>query len=192
MPSSALARWQGTRAAELDGLEAVRQALREAGPQRMATTQQVNHAWAMLLSSHFQGFCRDLHTQALDSLLGVTRPEKWQGALRLAFLSNRALDRGNPHAGAIGHDFNGLGMAFWELVDAVDKRNRRRRSLLDELNRWRNAIAHQDFDPAALGGRTTVTLGMIRSWRSACDTLAVSFDLVVWRYAAKITDTVPW
>ena len=81
-----------------------------------------------------------------------------------------------PHAGAIGHDFNRLGMAFWELVDTADKRNRRRRDLLDELNRWRNAIAHQDFDPAALGGRVTVTLEMIRSWRSACDMLAVSFD----------------
>ncbi len=123
MPSSALARWQGKRAAELDGLEAVQQALRDAGRQRMSTTQQVNHAWAMLLSSHFQGFCRNL---------------------------------------------------------------------LDELNRWRNAIAHQDFDPAALGGRVTVTLGMIRSWRSACDTLAVSFDLVVGRYAVTITNTVPW
>jgi len=101
MPSSALARWQGKRAAELDGLEAVQQALRDAGPQRIATTQQINHAWTMLLSSHFQGFCRDLHTEALDCLLQVTRPEKWQGALRLALLSNRALDRGNPHAGAI-------------------------------------------------------------------------------------------
>jgi hypothetical protein len=192
MASSALAKWQGTRAAELDGLEAVQHALRDAGSQRMATTQQVNRAWAMLLSSHFQGFCRDLHTEALDCLLEATRPEKWQRALRRALLSNRALDRGNPHAGAIGHDFNGLGMALWELVDAADKRNRRRRDLLDELNRWRNAIAHQDFDPAALGGRTTVTVGMIRSWRAACDMLALSFDLVVGRYAAAITNTVPW
>jgi hypothetical protein len=146
----------------------------------------------MLLSSHFQGFCRDLHTEALDRLLEVTRPEKWQRALRRALLSGRALDRGNPHTGAIGHDFNRLGMAFWELVDAADGRNRRRRDRLDELNRWRNAIAHQDFDPASLGGRTTVTHGMIRSWRSACDTLAVSFDTVVGRYAATITNTAPW
>jgi hypothetical protein len=40
--------------------------------------------------------------------------------------------------------------------------------------------------------RTTVTHGMIRSWRSACDTLAVSFDTVVGRYAATITNTAPW
>jgi hypothetical protein len=37
-----------------------------------------------------------------------------------------------------------------------------------------------------------VAIGMLRSWRSACDTLAVSFDLVVGRYAATITDTMPW
>lgn len=192
MASSALARWQDTRAAELDGFDAVQRALRRAAAPRTATIQQVNRAWAVLLSSHFQGFCRDLHTEALDRLLEVTRPEKWQWALRRSILSNRALDRGNPHTGAIGHDFNGLGMAFWELVDAADKRNRRRRDLLDELTRWRNAIAHQDFDPATLGGRETVTIGMVRSWRTACNVLATSFDLVVGRYVATITNKAPW
>ena len=142
MPSSALARWQGKRAAELDGLEAVQQALRDAGPQRMSTTQQVNHAWAMLLSSHFQGFCRDLHTEALDCLLQVTRPEKWQGALRLALLSNRALDRGSHEIeGTVVEDRGDLGVGGRRILRVHFK--------FDEYDERSFEVPAADLRPAA-------------------------------------------
>lgn len=34
------------------------------GSGRRYATQEINHAYAVLLSSQFQRFCRDLHTEA--------------------------------------------------------------------------------------------------------------------------------
>ena len=64
---------------------------------------------------------------------------------------NRGLGRGNPHPAAIGADFGRLGIGFWPAVDALDVRNERRRESLQELVDWRNAIAHQDFEPVSPG-----------------------------------------
>src|SRR5487761_2241061 len=61
---------------------------------------------------------------------------------------------GNPNSGNLGSDFKRLGIDFWAEVKKLDARNADRLKRLDELNNWRNAIAHQHFDPARLGGRT--------------------------------------
>ena len=66
-------------------------------------------------------------------------------------MANRNLDRGNANPGTIGSDFNRLGVEFWTRVYADYPRNDRRRELLENLSAWRNAIAHQDFEPAKLG-----------------------------------------
>ena len=58
----------------------------------------------MLLSSQFQAFCRDLHSESIDYLVTVV-PAALQDALLVEFLLNRTLDRGNPHPGGIGSDF---------------------------------------------------------------------------------------
>lgn len=66
MPSESLIAWQGSRAAELDELEAALRAVGGIGRGRRHATQQLNQAYAVLLSSQFQGFCRDLHTEVSD------------------------------------------------------------------------------------------------------------------------------
>jgi len=55
---------------------------------------------------------------------------------------------------------------------------------LDGLNRWRNAIAHQDFDPAQLGGRVEIRLEDVRRWRANCNALTQQFDWAVGSYVA--------
>lgn len=95
------------------------------------------------------------------------------------FSYHRTLDRGNPTPGNLGTDFNRLGIRFWPEVLVVDTRNAGRRQALEELAVWRNAIAHQDFDPARLGGRTALQLRQVRGWRTACQSLARSFDQVM-------------
>jgi hypothetical protein len=71
-------------------------------------------------------------------------------------------------------------------------RNRDRRIALEHLNDWRNAIAHQDFDPARLGGATTLRLVQVRRWRGACRALARAFDEVMRRRLETLTGTSPW
>ena len=105
---------------------------------------------------------------------------------------HRRLDVGNPNPGNIGADFNRLGLSFWDQAIAENARNPNRKAALEVLNVWRNAIAHQDFDPAKLGGRTALLLHEVRAWRSACDGLSRSFDNVMGAHLLALTGTAPW
>ena len=62
----------------------------------------------------------------------------------------RRFDTGNPNPGNIGADFNRFGMTFWPEVDAAHPKNARRKTMVEQMNRWRNAIAHNAFEPAML------------------------------------------
>src|SRR5579875_2854608 len=95
-----------------------------AAPVSQAVNGYINYSYAALLSSHFQGFCRDLHSECIDLIIAIV-PVQLEGLLRTEFAWNRSLDRGNPHPGAIGSDFNRLGVKFWAEVYAVDARNER-------------------------------------------------------------------
>lgn len=159
---------------------------------RRYATQQINHAYAVLLSSQFQGFCRDLHSECAPHLSQSMTVPAFETIFLSEFLQGRRLDRGNPNPGNIGVDFNRLGVAFWDNVKAHDPRNIRRRAQLETLNDWRNAIAHQDFDPIKLGGKVTLRLETVRSWRQACGQLAAAFDAVMYVYLTGLTGIPPW
>jgi len=191
MPSKSLERWRGERFRNLD--EIANAHLRVGGNQRgrRYATQQINHAYATLLSSQFQGFCRDLHSESIDHLVGAA-PTTLEDVFRAQFLWGRKLDRGNPNPGNIGSDFDRLGLRFWPAVLLDIQQNDRRRELLEELNEWRNAIAHQDFDPGRLGGATTLHLASVRSWRSAINRLAQSFDNVMLVHLRSLLGAAPW
>jgi hypothetical protein len=116
-----------------------------------------------------------------------------QDLYRLSLLFTRKLDRGNPSPSNIGSDFNRLALLFWPLVDAHRAQNPARRALLEELNEWRNAIAHQDFAPAMLrGGQPVLHLAQVQSWRKACEGLAPSFDEVMLTHIQVKTGIAPW
>ncbi len=104
----------------------------------------------------------------------------------------RKLDQGNAQPGSLGADFGRLGIKLWDEVTAADPDNRARHSSLEVLNQWRNAIAHQDFDPRELGGTTTLRLAQVREWRAACNRLAESFDEVTRRYLQSMGGQSPW
>src|SRR5262249_49369349 len=139
-----------------------------------------------------QGFCRDLHSECVDFLVQSIVPAALRSVLREEFRFNRSLDRGNANPSAIGSDFGRLGVNFWRQVYAQDPRNARRRERLEELNRWRNAIAHHDFDPVLLRGHATLHPPRVRSWRRVCSRLARAFDDVLLAYLTTTTGTTPW
>jgi hypothetical protein len=192
MSSNSLRNWHSVRATALDEIESAHRMVGGSGPGRRYATQQINQAYAMLLSSQFQGFCRDLHSESVDHLSKVATAISFQAVLLNEFCQNRKLDKGNPNPGNIGADFDRLGLRFWPAVEAIDARNSNRKSLLEELNKWRNAIAHQDFDPAPLGGRITLHLQDVTAWRIGCDGLAGSFETVLRDYIQKVIGGSPW
>jgi len=191
MPSNSLIRWDGERAEALDEIENAHAMVGGTERGRRFATQQINYSYAALLSSHFQGFCRDLHSECVDHVVSIV-PAHMKGFLRVEFIWNRSLGKGNPHPGAIGSDFNRLGIDFWTHVHALDSRNERRRDSLQSLINWRNAIAHQDFDPVALGGTFKLHLAKVRTWRNTLNALARDFDRVMYNYLQALLGTVPW
>ena len=193
MPSIAFHHWSTERAGWLDEIEDAHRSVGGSGPGRRYATQQINQAYTVLLSSQFQAFCRDLHLECANSLVSPVSSRERGEMYRSALLLGRKLDRGNPNSGNLGSDFNRFGLSFWPMVDAYRPQNPYRRALLEELNEWRNAIAHQDFVPAMLrGGRPILQLIQVQGWRRACDRLARSFDGVLYGYISSKTGIAPW
>jgi hypothetical protein len=192
MPSTAWHEWDTTRTAELDEIEAAHAAVGGTGRGRRCATEQINHAYAVLLTAQFQGFCRDPHSECVEHFVHATTSPGVRDALLTLFLLNRGLDRGNASAGILGGDFGRLGIEFWARVYDEDPRNRPRREALEQLNAWRNAIAHQDFDPAVLGGTAALHLTQVRAWRRACDHLAQSFDRTMRAYFLAAIGIAVW
>jgi len=191
MPSTALLQWRGARAAVLDEIEAAHALVGGTGLGRRYATQQLNRAYALLLSSEFQGLCRDLHSECVTVIVAST-PAATQALSQAQYLWGRQLTRGNPQSGAIGSDFGRLGVVFWDEVCALHAQHQRRRELLDELVTWRNAIAHNDFDPAVFGPNPTLHLVQVRAWRRALNLLAEAFDSVMYNYLTGLLGAAPW
>ncbi len=189
MPSNSLRLWRTARCRQLDEVEQAHQSVGGTGPGRRSATLQLNYSYALLLSAHFQGFCRDLHTEVADLLSARLSPPWFPRIARELFLSARRLDAGNPNPGNIGSDFNRFGLDFWNEVNTLRTTNPARRQRLEELNAWRNAIAHHDF--SRVGGQT-LRIAQVRRWRASCDRLAASFDRVLFLYIRRETGSRPW
>src|SRR3954447_4959617 len=106
MPSASLLVWRKKRNVALDEIEGAHHSVGGKGPGRRYATQQINHAYAVLLSSQFQGFCRELHRECVDCLVQLMSPVGLRDAFERALVLNRELDFGNPNPGNIGSDFN--------------------------------------------------------------------------------------
>jgi hypothetical protein len=193
MPSVALQNWSAARAAALNEIEHAHRSVGGTGPGRRYLTQHINQAYAVLLSSEFQGFCRDLHDECTGYLVAPVTSTALLATYRSNLLFGRKLDTGNPNSGNIGADFNRFGITFWPAVDADSSRNPARRLALEALNRWRNAIAHSAFTPDMYKGRRpSLHLVEVQEWRKACDGLAHSFDNVLCAHLHSTTGVAPW
>jgi hypothetical protein len=193
MASAALRRWRTDRSAALDEIETINRAIGGTGPRKPATRQQLTQAYALLLSSEFQCFCRDLHTECVRAVARVFPSPGLQNLITEGLSLGRKLDAGNPNPGNIGADFKRFSLSFWPVVNAAHTRNVRRKASLEQMNRWRNAIAHNDFDPSMLrGGRPLLSLAEVRRWRMACDGLARWFDRLMHNQLRAILGTNPW
>jgi hypothetical protein len=192
MPSASLHTWTTGRLAGLDELETAHRSVGGTGRGRRYATQQINQAYAVLLSSQFQGYCRDLHSECANYFVQSVPAGLLRTALRNVLVQHRKLNMGNPNPGGIGDDFNRFGLSFWDEVKSLDIRNQAHQNRLEELNAWRNAIAHQDFDAAKLGGTTALRLRQVRDWRNACNQLAFAFEEVVRIQLQTVNGISPW
>ncbi len=189
MPSQSLQTWLTDRGQALDEIEHAHRSVGGTAPGRRHATQQVNYAYTLLLSSQFQGFCRELHNECINHLIQWVTPIGVRFGFRATLMLSRKLDIGNPNPGNIGSDFGRFGFAFWDKVDKLDSRNRSRRDRLQSLNAWRNAIAHHD--PGTLATQS-LHLRQVTDWRRVCENLAHCFDEVMRAHIESITGVSPW
>ncbi len=185
MPSPALIAWSTDSAAALSQLEAD-----DRGPDERP--RQLDYAYVLLLCAHFQAYCRGLHSDATQVLVESIDPEI--GAVlddNLSFA--RQLDHRNAQPATLAADFKRFGIAFWTVVVVADAGNVERRHQLEALNAWRNAIAHHDIESRhdELVPRE-VTPGACRTWRSALNGLAQTFDRVLAEHLQTLIGSSPW
>jgi hypothetical protein len=191
MPSTSYRRWRTVRRAALDDIETAHAGIGGTGRARRLATQQVNRAYVVILAAEFQGFCRELHNECVAAVL-VPIPAVLQDVVRRQFLFNRSLDRGNANPSNLGSDFGRFGLKFWDSLERVDPRTRALRAELEQLNEWRNAIAHNNYDPTALGATIELRIGRVRQWRRVCGDLANLFDTVMATNIEFMTGVRPW
>src|SRR5205085_551876 len=140
----------------------------------------------LLLSAHFQGFCRDLHTESAQVIVSKVRTSL-QAVIQRQFAANRKLDHGNAALQNLREDFERFDFSL-DLA-AADPANPARLTELAALNRWRNLAAHHGTVPA---GTPPLDLPSVQAWRNSCDGLATSLDAVMYNELRKLLRRIPW
>jgi hypothetical protein len=188
MPSQSLKHWNERSATALDWMEVSHRALRGTGRGGRYAIQQINQSYLVLLSSHFQQFCRSLHSEAANHLARNVDPALrpiMLAALNVGVSSTRGIR--TPETSVLTLAGSGCASGTTSPHSGDETRPEKRAS---PRWVWRNAIAHQDFTSAThlqeLGGRTEIRLQEVRAFRRACSHLARDFDAVVLAYIKAV------
>ncbi len=185
MSSASLTLWRNDRTPRLNAIDTqYAQSLAMAPPDPLLVDENLR-GYIVLLSAHFQGFCRDLYSECAQIIASKVRPIL-QVLILDQFIAHRALDRGNPNHDNLRRDFQRFG--FTLDLAAADPANRGRLQILARLNEWRNIAAHQGPVPA--GGLPG--LADLRACRNACDGLAGSLDGIMYNHLKRILRREPW
>jgi hypothetical protein len=184
MASASLLQWQTNRMPRLHQVDLQCAASLAAPVPNPLLIDENLRGYVVLLSAHFQGFCRDLYTEAAQIIASKVRP-RLQLLIQAQFSAHRRLDQGNPNVENLRRDFNRFGFT---LNLAADPANVPRLQDLAALNRWRNVAAHQGTVPAG----AALTLPALQAWRNSCDGLATSLDSVRYNELRRILRRAPW
>jgi hypothetical protein len=186
MPAASLLRWRTDRMPRLDEVDAQCAAALALAPPQPNLIEENLRGYVLLLSAHFQGFCRDLYIESSQVVVSKVRTSL-QDLIRDQFTAHLKLDHGNPNLHNLRADFERFGFVL-DLA-AADPANPTRLPHLDLLNRWRNIAAHQTRIPQGLA---PLDLPSLRAWRTSCDGLATSLDAVLYNELRRILRRAPW
>jgi hypothetical protein len=185
VPSASLLAWRATRLIQLQEVDAQCGASLALVPPNPRLAEENVRGYGLLLSAHFQGFCRDLYTEAAQIISRRVRLSL-RNLIQEQFTENCALNHGNPNLANLKKDFSRFGFKL-DLSNA-DPANPLRLQHLSFLNEWRNVAAHHGRIPAS-GIPSILDL---RTWRDACDGLARSLDGVMYNVLRARLRRAPW
>jgi hypothetical protein len=186
MPSASLLRWRNDRMPRLTEVDTHCGTAAALVPPNPHLAEESLRGYVLLLSGHFQGFCRDLYTEC-SQLCAAAVPSGLASAVQAQFAGGLKLDSNNPNVETIRKDFERFACT---LDFTVDPTNGPRVTHLGHLNRWRNAVAHQA--PAAPAGVPPLSLAAVQVWRTSCDGLASWLDGRMEAEMRLILGVPPW
>ena len=185
MPSTSLQHWVSDRVPRLKEIEAQCATSQALAPSNPRLREENLRGCIVLLSAHFQGFCRDLYTESAQIIVSRVRASL-QVLIQDQFTAHRSLDHGNPNLQNLRKDFERFG--FTLNLAATDPGNPARLQHLTELNRWRNIAAHYGTVPPA----GLPSLADLYDWRNSCNGLAASLDGIMYNQLRGILRRAPW
>jgi hypothetical protein len=185
MPSASLLHWRNDRMPRLTELDTQCAGCLLLTPPQPNLVEENLRGYVLLLSAHFQGFCRALYTECAQVIVLRARPTL-QALIQAQFTAHRRLDHGNPNVENLKGDFERFG--FTLDLAAAEPANAGRLTHLAELNRWRNVAAHHGI--VSVG--PALSLPLLQAWRHSCDGLATSLDRIMYNRLQKILRRQPW
>src|SRR5216110_325380 len=109
MPSTSLLWWRSDRMQRLGEVESQCAAcLALVSPPAQLIDENLR-GYVLLLSAHFQGFCRDLHSEATQIVVSKVRRTSLEVLFQAQFSAYRKLDHGNPNLENLREDFKRFG-----------------------------------------------------------------------------------
>ncbi len=184
MPSTALQNWRNDRMPRLMHIDAQCAAALAAVLPNPELVDENLRGYVLLLSAHFQGFCRDLYTEGVQTVVSRVRPTL-QMLIQFQFTTKMKLNQGNPNIQNIREDLERFGFT---LHLEADPANVPRLANLAALNRWRNIAAHHGKVPVG----ASLSLPLLQAWRLSCDGLATALDAVLYNELRGILRRSPW
>jgi hypothetical protein len=186
MPSASLILWSNTRLPSLAEIDAQCAAIVAAAIPSPSLIDENLRAYVLLLSAHFQGFCRDLYTECSQFISDNVRVGI-QFLIQQFFTNKIALDHGNPNLDNMNTDFSRFGFSL--DLKGRDPANEVHISHLGHLNKWRNAAAHHGNPPKGI----PLNIASIRTWKTSCSGLATSLDGILYNQLRTLIHSPrPW
>jgi hypothetical protein len=180
-----LLHWQNDRVPRLVLIEAQCAALLAVAAPNPILIDENLRGYVVLLSAHFQGFCRDLYSEAAQIVVSRLGRARLQPMIQAQFTAKLKLDHGNPNLQNIREDYERFGFT---LDLAADPANVPRLAHLSDLNRWRNIAAHHGTIPAG----AVLTLPLLQAWRTSCEGLAPSLEGIIYNQLRTMLRRAPW
>src|SRR2546421_1162120 len=104
MPSASLLHWQNDRMPRLAEVDTQCAASLVLTPPQPNLVDENLRGYVLLLSAHFQGFCRDLYTECALIVVSKVRPSL-KLLIQTQFTAGLKLDHGNPNLNNLREDF---------------------------------------------------------------------------------------
>ena len=173
-PSQALQEWNTTRRSKLAKVEGQCVSATGLVPADPEMVGELLRAYVTLLSAHFQGFCRDLYTEASFKVVARIKQTGLRLIAQAQFAAGVKLDKVNPTLDALSEDFGRFGIADLRAAIGTAPPADTHKGRLKAMNGCRNKCAHGE--PAI----PELLLANIQDWRDSCNWFASRLDSVVY------------